>query len=405
MLFKYTGIDYEGNKIKAKIEASSLLNAKAKIKNKKIYIKSIEEDEVIFNTRYFSFNKRKINNTLLSTFSRDLSIYLKAGVSLINALKLLSKSYKKDKKLSDFFSSLHTFLDEGKNFYTALDEQNIFEIPEFYKQSIKISEDGGLLQGVLLELATFLKEQDRIKKQISQAMIYPMFILGISFLMVGFMLSFIVPKITAVFDQLDQELPAITIFVINLGDFFEKNFFYLCIFLLFSIFAFLYCLQKYEGFKYFIDKYLLKIPFFSALLELGELSRFSYMNSILMRSGIPFVQAVQLSSNILNNLLIKKIFEEGASKIVEGEKLSKILDNNKHYKLDAAFVHAIAIGEETSTLSEILNNLATLYNEANKDKINIFLSLLEPIFMLIVGIVIGFIVIAMLLPIFSMNIS
>lgn len=405
MLFKYTGIDYEGNKVKAKIEASSLLNAKAKIKNKKIFIKSIEEDEPIFNTKHFIFKKRKINSTLLSTFSRDLSIYLKAGVSLINALKLLSQSHKKDKKLSDFFSSLHTFLDEGKNFYTALEEQNIFEIPEFYKQSIKISEDGGLLQGVLLELATFLKEQDRIKKQISQAMIYPMFILGISFLMVGFMLSFIVPKITAVFDQLNQELPAITVFVINLGDFFEKNFFYLCFFLIFSIFVFLYCLQKYEGFKYVIDKYLLKIPFFSGLLELGELSRFSYMNSILMRSGIPFVQAVQLSSNILNNLLIKKIFQEGASKIVEGEKLSKILDNNKHYKLDAAFVHAIAIGEETSTLSEILNNLATLYNEANKDKINIFLSLLEPIFMLIVGIVIGFIVIAMLLPIFSMNIS
>ncbi len=141
MLFKYTGIDYEGNKVKAKIEASSLLNAKTKIKNKKIYIKSIEEDEVILNTRYFRFNKRKINNTLLSTFSRDLSLYLKAGVSLINALKLLSKSYKKDKQLSDFFSSLHTFLDEGKNFYTALEEQNIFEIPEFYKQSIKISED------------------------------------------------------------------------------------------------------------------------------------------------------------------------------------------------------------------------------------------------------------------------
>ena len=141
------------------------------------------------------------------------------------------------------------------------------------------------------------------------------------------------------------------------------------------------------------------------MLELGELSRFSYMNSILMRSGIPFVQAVQLSSNIIKNLLIKKIFEEGASKIVEGEKLSKVLDNNKHYKLDEAFVHAIAIGEETSTLSEILNNLATLYNESNKDKINIFLSLLEPIFMLLVGLIIGFIVIAMLLPIFSMNIS
>lgn len=406
MLFKYNGVNAQGKKTKSTIEASSISNAKARLKIKSIFIKSIEEDKSLFTFKGFSFKRKiKMNASLLATFSRDLSIYLNSGISLINAIKLLSQTYNSEKKLSNFFDSLHTFLDEGKNFYTALDQQNIYLIPEFYKQSIKISEDGGLLQSVLLELATFLKEQERIKKQISAAMVYPVFILFVSFFMVGFMLSFIVPKITAIFDQIDQELPQSTQVVIFLGDFFAENFLNMTITIFLFIFSFVFFLKKYPSFKYSFDMFLLKIPFFSNLIELSELSRFAYMNSILIRSGIPLVQAVNLSSNIINNLVIKRVFQHAASKMVEGERLSRILDSNKNYKMDRSFIQAIAIGEETSTLSKILNNLADLYNENNKDKINLFLSLLEPIFMLIVGTLIGFIVVAMLLPIFSMNIG
>jgi general secretion pathway protein F/type IV pilus assembly protein PilC len=127
------------------------------------------------------------------------------------------------------------------------------------------------------------------------------------------------------------------------------------------------------------------------------------MNSILINSGVPIVQSFKLGANIIKNAVIKKLFEEASTKVVEGEKMSKILDNSKIYSIDIAFIQAIAIGEETSQLSVILQNLSELYNQANKDKITVFLSLLEPAFMLIVGSIIGVIVVAMLLPIFSMN--
>jgi len=127
------------------------------------------------------------------------------------------------------------------------------------------------------------------------------------------------------------------------------------------------------------------------------------MNSILIKSGVPVVQAFKLGSNILKNSVIKNLFLSASKKVVEGEKLSTILDNSKIYKIDIAFIQAVAIGEETSQLSAILQNLAELYSTKNKDKIGIFLTLLEPMFMLIVGGLIGFIVIAMLLPIFSMS--
>ena len=404
MLFKYSGFDSNGLKIKSKLEASNLEEAKVKLKARGVLHTSLEEENFTFSKISFK-SKKTIKLADLSYISRDLSIYLNSGISLIQSIDLLKQRYKNDKVLGSFFESLATYLDEGKTFYLALDSQNVLKLPEFYKQSIKISENGGLLESVLLELSIFLKEQDRIKKQVGSALAYPLFILFISFFVVGFMLSFIVPKITGIFDQINQELPASTKIVIALGDFFSQNYLFIIFGLFFIVGGFVLLLKKSKTFKYGFDKMCLKVPFFSTMIEQGELSRFSYMNSILIKSGVPIVQAINLSANILKNTVIKRVFVEASKNVVEGKKLSVLLSSNKIYKIDEAFIHSIAIGEDTSKLSQILNNLASLYNEANKDKTDIFLALLEPIFMLFVGTTIGFIVISMLLPIFSMNLG
>lgn len=404
MLYKYNGIDSLGKKVKSKIEAKSLTEAKSKLKAKGILYTSLEEDNFNFGT--FSFKRtKKLNLSTLSYLSRDLSIYLNSGITLIGAMNLLKQRYKDNKVLFTFFETVKTYLDEGKTFFDALDSQKLIKLPEFYKHSIKVSESGGLLESVLLELSVFLKEQDRIKKQISQALAYPIFILIVSLFMVGFMLSFIVPKITSIFTQIDQELPQSTKIVIALGDFFSNNYPYILLSIVAFVSIFLFSLRKSSKFKFAFDKFLLKLPFFSKLIEHGELARFSYMNSILIKSGVPIVQSINLSANILKNSVIKKVFVDASQSVVEGKKLSNLLSQNSTYKIDEAFIHSVAIGEDTSRLSEILNNLASLYNESNKDKTNMFLSLLEPMFMLFVGVTIGFIVIAMLLPIFSMNLG
>ncbi len=403
MLFKYKGIDSSGKNVSSKIEAISIEDAKAKLKSKKIIYTKLEQTNAS-NINLSSFKLQgKMKVSELSNISRDLSIYLRSGISLLNSLKLLSNQYKSSRKLNPFFESVITFVDEGKSFYQALNEQKSIKLPEFFKQSIKISENGGMLDTVLLELSIYLKEQDKINKQISSALAYPLFIFMVSIGMVGFMLSFIVPKVTSIFEQYDQELPGITSFVIALGDFFSQNYQIVTLILVILAAIFTYAYKKIYKFRYFIHTLMLYIPFLKKLLEFSELSRFSYMNAILIKSGIPMVQSVKLGAEILKNEVLKKLFIEASQKVVEGEKLSNILQNNDIFKVDTAFVQAIAIGEETSEVSNILQNLSDLYNESNKDKISIFLSLLEPFMMLIVGGIVGFIVLAMLLPIFTMN--
>ncbi len=168
--------------------------------------------------------------------------------------------------------------------------------------------------------------------------------------------------------------------------------------------VFALAMRFYPPFKYGVHLFQLKLPFFGNIIQTSELGRFSYIASVLIRSGIPFVQTANLSANILNNVVLRQKFSMAAERVVEGSKFSNALMKDG-YEIDSSFVQAIALGEETSEVPAILNNLSELYFEENKDKIDILLSLLEPILMLVVGGIIGFIVSAMLLPIFSMNIG
>ncbi len=404
MIFTYKGIDAAGKKVRDKLEAASLEEAKSKLKAQKIIYKSIsEESPSVFSGIHFS-RRYRISPNELSQLSRELAMYIRSGISIVGALKIIQNQYTHKKKIYLFLKTVSTYLDEGKNFYAALDEQKIVILPEFFKQSIKVSESGGILDQVLLELSRFLKEQDRISKEIKSAFAYPTFMIVISLFMVGFMLAFVVPQITGIFEGMGQELPASTRFVITLGDFFNNN--YMIIFTLFLLLIAGHSLLMHYApkYRYAVHRLVLGMPLFGEIALKSELARFAYVGSLLVRSGVPFVQTINLSSNILNNSVLKSLFLEASAKVVEGKRLSVAL-NESAYGLDQSFLQAIAVGEETSQIEPVLINISELYFEDNRDKISVLLSLLEPALMLFVGGTIGFIVAAMLLPIFSMSIQ
>jgi len=404
MIFSYKGIDSKGTAVHNEIEAASLEEAKERLKGQGILYETIEEDAPsLFDHTLFS-RKYRISAKELSNLSRELAIYIRAGISLVNALQVMYKHYEHHKKMHLFLQALATHLDEGKSLYTALTSQNVVILPEFYKHSIKVSESSGILDDVLLELARFLTEQDRISKEVRRAFSYPTFMIAISLLMVGFMLAFIVPQITAIFVHMDQELPGVTRFVISAGEFFNQNYILLLGGILLIIAAFSTLMHYSSSFRYTIHSLVLKIPVFGKIVLRSELGRFAYIGSLLMRSGVPFVQTIKMSSNILNNSVLQSIFLDAAKKVVEGKRLSAALSEVGNI-IDPAFIQAIALGEETSEVELVLINISELNFEENKDKISLLLGLLEPILMLLVGGIIGFIVASMLLPVFSMSIG
>lgn len=404
MIFKYKGINSEGKRVSDKLEADSLDEAKSKIKAKKIIYQSLKEESPAFYENINFSSRYKIPPKELSSLSRELSMYIRSGISIVSAIKIVQTHYDNNKKMKLFLSTVSTYLNEGKDFYTALESQGVVILPEFFKQSIRVSESGGILDEVLLELSRFLKEQEAINREIKAAFAYPSFMIVVSLLMISFMLAFVVPQITGIFESMNQELPLPTQVVIAMGDFFNNNFTLILALIFAFAAAFTVLMKKSYTFAYIVHKLILRVPLFGVIAQKSELARFSYIASLLVRSGVPFVQTINLSANILNNLVLKELFVDASKKVVEGKLLSNALMGSTT-KIDYAFVQAIALGEETSQVENVLTNISELYFEENRDKIGLLLTLLEPALMLFVGGSIGFIVAAMLLPIFSMSIS
>lgn len=404
MIFKYKGFNEKGKKESGKIEAGTLEEAKLRLKARSFIYESISKEQASLFQSLKNIRAKAVPNKVLINLSREIAAYIRSGMTIVRTVKLLSNQYKDDKRTALFLSAVGTYLDEGKSFYSALDHQSVYTLPHFYKQSVKVSEERGVMGVVLVELARFMKEQERLNKEVGAALFYPGFMILVAVGAISFMFAVVVPRITDIFKQMRQELPPITEFVIGAGDFMGANIQLMGVILVLFVAAFIYLMKSSSAFKYGVDTLILKIPLFGMIVKKSELGRFAYMNALLMRSGVPMVQGINLSSQILKNSVISTILQKAAKKVVEGSSLSAALASDEKL-IGIGFIQSVALGEETSNVPDVMSNVAELYFEDNKDKIGILLSLLEPMLMLFVGVVIGAIVIAMLLPIFSMNIG
>jgi len=223
--------------------------------------------------------------------------------------------------------------------------------------------------------------------------------------MTAFLITFVVPKITQIFADTGQKLPTITKVVLGMSDFFTHYWLHVIIGLIIIVALFQFSFSKIMSFRKSIDGLLLKIPVIGNIIQNYELGRFSYILALMLDSGVSYAQAVQLASTTFNNSALRDLFDKASAKVIEGNKLSVALFRTKGVKPKKNFMQSLALGEESSSVPSILKSIANLYNEENKDKIKVLLSLMEPFMMLFIGAIVGTIVLAMLLPIFSMSVG
>jgi general secretion pathway protein F/type IV pilus assembly protein PilC len=400
MLFKYKGFDKSGKKVKGTVTASSVEEAGQKLKAQGIY------HEGLTPTKEFSleaFSKRQMPGELLATFSKELSSYLNSGMTILTAIKLLENQHEGEKRYVSFLNSLKTMIDEGKSLFNALQAQKVYALPDFYLQSLNVAGQSGKMVEVLTNMGTFFSAQNKVRKQVKGAMTYPAIIFAVAIGMTSFLIAFVVPQITEIFDDTGQELPPITQFVLNISDFLTAHYMALIIGIILFIVAFKLAYAKVDGFHRLIDAWLLKVPVLGTLIQNHELGRFSYILSLMLASGVAYAQAVHLAKATFGNYGLKALFEKATVKVQEGNKLSNALQMTKGVKLKRNFMQSLALGEESSEVASILDNISALYAEENEDKLKLLLSLLEPFMMLFIGVVVGVIVSAMLLPIFTMT--
>lgn len=375
MEFVYKGLDSTGTSVSATIEASTLDEAKKKLKGQGILFSNISQHKQTFFGIISAFQHKSLPTSQLATMSRDLAVYLNAGIPLVRSLTLLKHQNRNHPRLEHFFETLITHIQEGKSFAQSLESQEHYTLPVFYTGTLKISEDRGILAEVLNELSSYLILQEKIKKQLSQALVYPSFIIVVSLLMISFMLTVVVPKITAIFETTGQALPALTQWIISLAHFFAQYWLVMAVGLLTAAGFFSYKMATSYEFKKAIHATVLKLPIVGKMVETGDLARFCTIASLLMRSGIPMVNTIKLSCITLSSEVIKELFDNASTKVVEGSSLSRALRQAEGYQIDDSFIEAIAIGEETSEVASMLDHLSALYIDTNKDKITLVITL------------------------------
>lgn len=392
----------QGKSTKGSIEASTLEEAKQKLKMQGIFYQDIHETSQI---TIKNFSQREMPGPLLSSFAKELSSYLNSGMAVLTAIKLLEGQHKKEKKYAAFLGSLKTMIEEGKSLYHALASQSVYALPDFFLQSINVAGQSGKMVSVLMNMGTFFSSQAKVKKQVGNAMAYPLFIFLVAIGMTGFLIAFVVPKITGIFKDTGQELPDITKFVLSVSDFLSSHYVVLIVGFVLIIIAFKSAYKYLDSFKRSYDGFMLKMPIIGELIQNHELGRFSYILALMLESGVSYAHAVKLATTTFSNAAFKERFEQASKRVIEGNKLSHSLQRGKGILPKRNFMQALALGEESSEVSNILGNISTLYQEENDDKLKLLLSLLEPFMMLFIGLVVGVIVAAMLLPIFSMNLG
>ncbi len=404
MLYRYKGLTKEGKRTRGTITASSMDEAKNRLRHQGIYYESLKEAREI-SFKGFS-TRRPMPNVMLSNFSKELASYLNAGnMTILTALKLMEKQHQKERNYRAFLNAIKTMVDEGKPLAVALREQEVYQLPEFFLQSTKVAAQGGKMVEVLTNMSHFFASQSRIRQQILNAMIYPMFILIVAVGMTVFLLIYVVPKITGIFEDTHQELPGITKFVLGASGFLGSHYVGIMVGLLLLIIGGKIAYSKVRAFHYAVDAAMLRLPIVGKLTQNHELGRFSYIISLMLDSGVPYTQAVTLASSTFGNLAIRDLFQQVTRKVTEGNKLSNALYSAKGVKLKSNFLQNLALGEESSNVSSVMDNLSKLYAEENEQGIERLLKMVEPVMMLFIGGIVGTIVMAMLLPIFSMSLG
>ena len=326
MLYKYRGYDPAGKRVRGTLTASSLSEAKSALSAQGIRYDRLEAAKAPFWSQLMT---REMPGALLSDFSRELASYLGSGMTLITALKLMENQHKDEKRYYAFLAEVRSLVDEGQSLYKALASQKSYKLPDFFLQSLNVAGQSGKMVEVLRNMGNFFSVQSKVKKQVANAMAYPLFIFIVAMGMTGFLITYVVPKITGIFEDTGQELPGITQFVLGVSDFLSRHYVGLILGFIALIVLLKVLYNRIEGFRYWVDRILLRTPILGNLIQNHELARFSYILSLMLESGVSYAQAVQLASTTFGNRALRRLFDNASQKVIEGNKLSNALYMSK----------------------------------------------------------------------------
>ena len=401
-VYAYKGVDARGKSVKGVRDADSPKALRGVLKRDGVLATEIlEQSEAARKAaRDIDFGKlfRRVSQLDVAIATRQLSVLLRSGVPLVEALSALIEQLDHP-ELKNAFTDTRNQVNEGSTLADALKAHpKIF--PSLYINMVSAGEASGTLEEVLGRLAEFLDDQTRLQSKVRGALAYPIVMAVVVVLILFLMMSVVVPKVTAIFENFNQTLPWYTRLLIFVSDIFSNYWWLLAALLAGGIYWFRRWLATDEGRRKW-DLFILEVPLFGPLLIMVAVARFSRTLATLLASGVPVLTAMDITRNVLGNTELMRVVEDARESVREGEGIAKPLRQGERFP--PIVTHMIAVGERTGQLEEMLIHVADAYDQQIEVRVGALTSILEPLLIVVMGAVVGGIAFAILMPLLQLN--
>lgn len=394
--FKYIAFDKSGKQIKGYFDAFRKIDVESFLTTQGYRIAEITPTKISKLGSFLTFSN-EMRYKDLAFLLTQLSTYIKSGIPLADSIKIL-EDQTKSKKKKDLFKRISYELNTGANFSEALARQgNVF--PKLLINMLKASELTGNLTESLDDMAAYYKTADSNRKQIISALTYPSVVLVVSMIVLTFLLLFVVPQFVNIFNQLGAKLPGITKFLINVSIFVKNNIIKLVLALAAIIIIQIVMYKNIKQFRYVIQYIAMHIPVIKDVLIYNEVVMFTKTFSSLIKHDVFITDSIEMLGKITNNEIYKDIIKEAVTNLSTGAGLSRAFENKWAFPRIA--YEMLVTGEKTGRLGPMMENVAIYYEEEQKNLVQRLKSLIEPVMIIVLAVIVGVILMAIFIPMFS----
>jgi type IV pilus assembly protein PilC len=405
--YKYSAIDRKGAQASGKIDAASDEQARQKLMAKGLMVTTLALDggaakaaAVVAAPKKSGFSLSfgaKVKPDDVTIMTRQLATLIVAGLPLLRALELIHRQ-ERNPHFKQILSNIAESVSQGNNLSEALQSHpKVFD--RLYVNMIKAGEAGGVLDKVLDRLAKFREKAQRIQKKVKSAMVYPGVVVTVAVVIVYILMVKVVPSFQKLLDGQKTQMPPLTQFVVGISKALT-DYWYVTPFVVFGLYFFIKTWLSTEKGKAIFDKIIFKLPKIGGFVQIVSVSRFARTFGTLMSSGVPILQAITITRDTLDNVVIANSLERVHDRVRDGEPLSVPLEQTGVFP--QMVTSMIQVGEETGQLPEMLNRVADIYDEEVDNAVTALTSIIEPVLIVFLAVVVGAIVLAMFLPLIAL---
>ena len=395
--FKYKIKDATGKIIESYFDAESKVDVEAFLLNRGYEVVSIEEDKLSTSLGLVASANRRMRTKDLNFFLTQLSTYVKSGIPLMDAMEILSRQVK-NKNTQMLYRKIVFELSRGVSFSACLEKQkNVF--PKMLINMLKTSEMTGDLTGVLDDMAAYYKRQDSNRKQIINAMTYPSVLMVFAVAVLTFVITYVVPQFTSMYESTGSKLPGITVAIMNISHFITTNWLYILLVIAAIVITFALLYKSSKGVKYATQFFIMHIPVVKDIVKDNQLVTFTSTFAALIRHDVFITDSMEILSKVTDNEIYKDIIDSAITNLSKGNGVSIAFKG--HWAFPETAYEMLVTGEKTGKLGEMMEHVSEFYQEEQTNIVTRLKSLIEPVMIVMLAVLVGIILLAVVVPMFD----